>query len=295
MADAPDKLANADAEKSAAERPVSLDATVPVWHNPQGGAGSDIRPDEPDESELQRPELVEAASPLPLAGAVALPSGLVPPGFELAKLPKGHPDRPKGARLSNGPYGPSKLTHEIQQQLIGLIKGGAGKGEACAAVGISASALRRMRQRQRAGDTQYDKFILELEAAEAQVMAFGAQTIFKAAQTKTRVPFCRHCKLNHKTVECEHCESDTDLRCNQCNRKLRMEVEGDWRAMTAWLKAQHPKKWGERINLDVQGQLRDFLLACRDEFEDDPATFQRILDVAIHGGGAGVQPDEHGG
>lgn len=187
-----------------------------------------------------------------------------------------------------------KFTAERGDGIIALITGGVGKERACRTMGITGRTLRRWRQYARAGQEPFVEYVERLEQAEATVMGFGAQSIFKAGQTKLRKPFCRHCETAVTTVTCQDCEAEVELRCDACNRKLVVEVPGDWRAMDRWLAKTFPNEWGDRINVDVQGQLRAFLLACRDEFEAEPEVFFRLMDVARRGAGPGVVPGDRG-
>lgn len=188
---------------------------------------------------------------------------------------------------------PLAIDETKQAAVLSYIKGGATRKAACAAAGVSDRVLREYIRKAKRGMAEYVPFVRDLEAAEGLALGHGQQTIFRAGNESKRKPYCGVCRNGPVTeLTCKGCGEPVPLRCplDDCGRPLQVEVPGDWRAMDKWMSKAFPTEWGDRINLDVQGQLRSYLVACREEFEDEPGVFRRMMHIAMGLAGTGVEP-----
>lgn len=84
--------------------------------------------------------------------------------------PKDHPD-PKGPRKPGRPKGSVSLSRDVEEQIVGLIRGGVSYSNACVARGFSARTAREWRahgeKRRGPPSPRLEAFILKVHEAEA--------------------------------------------------------------------------------------------------------------------------------
>lgn len=149
---------------------------------------------------------------------------------------------------------PSKLTPELQQKIVALVRTGNFLETACAASGIDARTLRNWVERGKKndkGNAKYADFVSALNVADAE-----AEIMFVAILHQAATGFTTKVVDGKSTV---------------------VPVSGDWKAKAFWAERRLAKRWGQKIRLQVDSAIEELLRHLRERLEPD--TYQRVVDA----------------
>lgn len=167
-----------------------------------------------------------------------------------------------------------------------LVQSGAAPTVACQAAGLDRRSLTNWRHhaREHPGGP-VDEWLHQLDSNWALIAARGESTFWRTGSGTPKPVACPECNAEYHELICHACNAEVALECQDadCGAALCLPGKPDVQALAKYMAANWSQKWGHRVNVDTNTQLRAAMAAIAEEFSGEPEIFRRIVDVLTRG------------
>lgn len=185
------------------------------------------------------------------------------------------------------------ITAEQRQKILEAVAKGVHPQVACSAVGLNRSYYKLLRHRARNGDASAERFVEDIEAAEAQGEICDVEATTRAVQP-----------LDDKPIECPECGAEYRATPEQLAAEVaRLTDVAKAKGLAAEvalkkLERRHPKRWSQKIVHTVQEEHDRLLNVCQRVLA--PEVFELLLEEYLaegssEGEAGGDQGEQTGG